>query len=247
MTSSAKGDSWYDTGTSIYIVLYKNWDAIGNTRQSLVSYSIDNIPTSIDRTSSGSVDIPVIIMTTSHVLSDESITQYFISVQGASLSGSQTGDGWFDTGSHFTIQGAYTRAYTANMPYHIYGVPVGIQILANTTISSVLWTSSSNTLAFSANNVDATIYVPKGLDLTPTKVSDDGTAVVFSYSSSNDLLSFKGSSGFQVSFSSTSSPSSVLSVIPDSVLYPIIIAIAVGVILILGFVLMKRQPRKAPP
>src|SRR3989454_715699 len=247
MTSSAKGDSWYDTGTSIYIVLYKNWDAIGNTRQSLVSYSIDNIPTSIDRTSSGSVDIPVIIMTTSHVLSDESITQYFISVQGASLSGSQTGDGWFDTGSHFTIQGAYTRAYTASMPYHIYGVPVGFQILANTTISSVLWTSSSNTLTFSANNVDATIYVPKGLDLTPNKVSDDGTAVVFSYSSSNDLLSFKGSSGFQVSFSSTSSPSSVLSVIPDSVLYPIIIAIAVGVILTLGFVLMKRQPRKAPP
>ena len=267
MTSSATGDSWYDNGTSVYIVLYKNWDAIGDaytsvgtytyvfgvkdsstaTRQSLVSYSVDNNPTSIDRTGSGSVDIPVITMTTSHVLSDESITQYFISVQGASLSGSQTGDGWFDTGSHFTIQGAYTRAYTASMPYHVYGVPVGFQIQANTTISSVLWTSSSNTLSFSANHVDATIYVPKGLDLTPNKVSDDGTAVVFSYSSSNDLLSFKGSSGFQVSFSSTSSPSSVLSVIPDSVLYSIIIAIAVGVILTLGFVLMKRQPRKAPP
>jgi hypothetical protein len=186
-------------------------------------------------------------MTASHVLSEGSVTQYFISVEGATLSGSQTGDGWFDSGSQFIIQGTYNRAYTANMPYHAYVVPAGFQILANTTVSSVLWTSSSSTLSFNANNVDATVYIPKELNLTPTKVLDDGSLLVFSYSSSSSLLSFKGSSRFQVSLSSTSGASSLLSAIPDWVLYPLLIAVAVGATLILGFLLMRRQARKSSP
>lgn len=247
MTSSPTGGSWYDSETSVHIVLYRNWDAIGNTRQSLVSYSIDNTATQVDRTSSGTVTVPAIAMTASHVLSEGSVTQYFISVEGATLSGSQTGDGWFDSGSQFIIQGTYNRAYTAIMAYHAYAVPSGFQILANTTVSSVLWTSSSNTLSFNANNIDATVYIPKELNLTPTKVLDDGSALVFSYSSSSRLLSFKGSSRFQVSLSSTSGASSLLSAIPDWVLYPLLIAVAVGVILTLGMLLMRRQARKTSP
>jgi hypothetical protein len=247
MTSSPTGGSWYDSGTSVHVVLYRNWDAIDNTRRSLVSYSIDNTATQVDRTSSGTVTVPAIAMTASHVLSEGSVTQYFISVEGATLSGSQTGDGWFDSGSQFIIQGTYNRAYTANMPYHAYVVPAGFQILANTTVSSVLWTSSSSTLSFNANNVDATVYIPKELNLTPTKVLDDGSLLVFSYSSSSSLLSFKGSSRFQVSLSSTSGASSLLSAIPDWVLYPLLIAVAVGATLILGFLLMRRQARKSSP
>ncbi len=247
MTPSPTGDSWYYNGTSVDIVLNKNWDAIGNTRQSLVSYSIDNIAASVDRMSTSPANIPAITMSTGHVLSEGFVTQYYISVQGATLTGSQTGDGWFDSGSQFTIQGTYSRVYTANMPYHAYAVPAGFQILVNTTLSSVLWTSSSNTLSFNANNVDVTVYIPKELDLTPAKVSDDGNALVFAYSSSSELLSFKGSSIFQVSLSNTSAASSLLSNIPDWILYPASIAIAVGAILIVGLLLMKRQTRKTSP
>jgi len=246
ITLSPTGDSWYDSGTSVYIVLNRNWDAIGNTRQSLMSYSIDNTATSIDRRSSSPVDIPAIIMTTSHLLSEQPIIQYYIWVEGATLSGSQTGDGWFDSGSQFIVQGTYSRGYTVYMSYHVYAVPVGFQILANTTVSSVLWTSSSGTLSFSAYHADVTVYIPKELNLTPSEVSDDGTALVFSYSPSNDLLSFKGSSSFQVNLASASG-ASVQPIVPDWVLYPAAIAIAVGVVLILGLVLMKRQARKSSP
>ena len=245
MTSSPTGDSWYDNGTFVDVVLDKNWDAIGNTRQSLTSYSIDNVATLVGRTSTSPASIPTITMTASHVLSEGSITQFYISVQAATLSGSQTGDGWFDSGSQFTIQGIYSRTYTANTPFHVYAVPAGFQILATTTVSSIVWTSSSNTLSFDANNVDATIYIPKELSLAPTKVSDDGNALVFSYSSSSGLLSFKGSSSFQVSLSSTSAASSPLSTIPEWILYPAVIALAVGVILIIGLLLIKRQKRQA--
>jgi hypothetical protein len=247
MTSSPTGDSWYDDGTSVDVVLNNNWDAIGNTRQSLTSYSIDNVATLVDRTFTSPASIPTITMTASHVLSEGFVTQYYISVQGATLSGSQTGDGWFDSGSQFTIQGIYSRGYSANMPFHVYAVPAGFQILATTPVSSILWTSSNNTLSFIANNVDITVYIPKELSLTPTKVSGDGRPLVFSYSSSSGLLTFKGSSSFRVSFSITSAASSALSNIPEWILYPAIIALAVGVILIIGLLLVKRQTRKASP
>ena len=201
----------------------------------------------MDRTVGNVVYVPAITMTGNHILTDGSVTQYFISAQGASLSGSQSRDGWFDSGSQFTVQGAYNRAYTANMPYDVYAVPVGFQILANTTVSSVLWTSSSSILSFSADHVEATVYIPGELNLTPTTVSDDGTPLVFSYSSSSHLASFKGSSSFQVSLSKTSGASSLLSPIPDWVLYPATIAIVVGVILVLGLLLMRRQARKPTP
>jgi hypothetical protein len=243
VTLSATGDSWYDNGTFVYVVLNKNWDAIGNARQSLVSYSIDNAATSIDRTSSSPIGIPAIMMTASHVLSEQPITQYYIWVQGATLSGSQTGDGWFDSGSQFTVQGTYSRGYTATISYHVVAIPAGFQIVANTTVSSVVWTSSNSTLSFDAYHADVTVYIPKGLDLTPTRVLDDGRALVFSYSTSDDLLSFKGNYGFQVGLSSTSA-TSVQPIGPDWVLYPAVIAVVVGIILTFGLLLMRRHARE---
>jgi len=246
MTLSPTGDSWYDTGTSVHIVLNRNWDAIGNTRQSLVSYSVDNTATTVDRASSDPTYVSTITMTASHVLSLGFVTQYFISAQGATLSGSQTGDGWFDSGSQFIVHGTYDRAYTANMPYHAYAIPVGFQILANTTVSSLLWTSSSNTLSFNAEHADVKVYIPSELNLAPTGVSDNGMPLAFSYLSSSHLLSFKGSSSFQVGLSGTNVASSFLSSLPDWVLYSSIV-VAVGVVLVLGLVFLRRQARKTWP
>lgn len=246
ITPSPTGDSWYYDGTAVSIALVRSWDATDNTRQSLVSYSIDNVPTSIDRATSSPVDIPLISMTQSHILSESFVTQYLIAVQGAKVSGSQTGDGWLDSGSQFTIQGTYPRSYTADTSYHVYSVPTGFQILANTTLSSLIWSSSTSTLSFSGNNIDATIYIPKELNLIPTAVSDDGASLSFAYSSSTNILTFKGSSAFQVSLSSPAGTSPLLPSMPDWVLYPAIIAIAVGVILVTGLLLMKKQSRKSP-
>src|SRR5207249_9909095 len=123
MTPSPTGDSWYYDGTSVDIVLNRNWDAIGNTRQSLVSYSIDNIAASVDRMSTSPANIPAITMSTGHVMSEGFVTQYYISVQGSTLTGSQSGDGWFDSGSQSTSQGTYSRVHTATTTYPAYPPP----------------------------------------------------------------------------------------------------------------------------
>lgn len=242
ISMSPTRDSWYDNGTSVYIDLNRSWDVIGNTRQSLVSYSIDNVATLIDRTSTGPVEIPTITMATSHILSLRSTAQFFISIQGTTLSGGQTEDGWFDSGSQFAIQGAYERVYLADNPYYVYAIPVGFQILANTTVSSVLWTSSSMTLSFSANHSRVTVYIPNELNLIPTKVLDNGMPLVFSYSPSSALLSFTGSSDFQVIVSRTGGTSFVGSL---AVLYPAATTIVVAGILVLGFLRTKKWARKA--
>jgi hypothetical protein len=243
ITVSPTDDSWYDNGTSVYIVLNRSWGTLGNTRQSLVSYSIDNVVTSIDRTSTGPVNIPAITMTTSHVLGPESAIQFFVSIQGATLSGSQTRDGWFDSGSQFVIQGAYDRAYPVDNSYDAYAVPVGFQILANTAVSSVLWSGSSMTLSFRADQTVVTVYIPKELNFIPTEVSDDGMPIVFFYSPSSALMSFRGSSAFQVIFSRTSG-TSVGSIIPNWAFYPVTITIVAAVILLLGLLLIKKRARK---
>jgi hypothetical protein len=244
ITPSPTGDSWYDEGTSVFIVLNRNWDVIGSTRQSLVAYSIDIFSMSVDRSSGGPVGLPAVVMATSHVLSEQSVTQYFILVQGATVSGSQTGDGWYDSGSQFTVEGAYSHAYAADFPYHVYAIPAGFQILANATVDSLLWTSSSDTLSLGSSQVQISVYVPAELNLVPTRVLDDGTPIQFTYSDTSHVLSFTGSSRFQVNLSSTvtSSPSQPL--ISDWVLYPLMIAIIVGVILVLGLVLIRRKSRK---
>jgi hypothetical protein len=244
MTPSSTGDSWYDEGTSVSIVLNRSWDLVGSTRQSLVSYSVDNVATPIDRTSSGPIYLPKITMTTGHVLSEQSNTQYFISVQSATVSYSQTGDGWFDSGSNFTVEGTYSQTYSTDLAYHVYAVPVGFQILSNSTADSVGWISSSDTLSFNAARADVAVYIPAALRLVPTGVLDNGVSIVFSYSDSSHILRFAGSSQFQVRFSSTVSSSSPLPLISDWVLYPAAIAIVVAMILVLGLFLIKRQPRK---
>jgi hypothetical protein len=244
MTPSPTGDSWYDDGTSVFVVLSRNWDFIGNTRQSVVSYSIDNAATPIDRTSSGPIDLPMITMATGHALSEQSNTQYFITAQGATLSGSQTGDGWFDSGSQFTVEGSYSQSYATDLPYRVYGVPVGFQILSNSTTDSVVWTGPSDTLSFSTSHADVAVYIPADLKLVPTTVLDGGVSILFSYSESSHILRFAGSSQFQVRFSSTVSSSSPLPVISDWVLYPAAIVTVVAAILVLGLLLIRRQPRK---
>jgi hypothetical protein len=183
-------------------------------------------------------------MATSHVLSEQSVTQHFISVQGATVSGSQTADGWYDSGSQFTVEGVYTHTYAADFPYHVYAIPAGFQILANATVDSLFWTSSSDTLSFGSSQVEISVYIPIELNLAPARVLDDGSPIQFSYSDASHVLSFTGSSRFQVSLSSTVTSSLSQPVISDWVLYPLIIAIIVGVILVLGLVLIARKPRK---
>src|SRR5947199_8564136 len=108
--------------------------------------------------STSPTDIPTITMSTGHVLSEGFVTQYYISVQGATLSGSQTGVGWFDSRSRFTIQGTYNRVDTSNTPHHAYPLPPGFHIVASTTLTLVGWFIPSDPLSFNPIHVHATVH-----------------------------------------------------------------------------------------
>ncbi len=201
-------DYWYDSGTQVNVTLSYVWNVAtnGSSRQNLLSYTIDGSTTTLPRRDSGTLALPIIRMNTDHYITVSSTLQYYISASGGTLSGSQTNDYWFDSGSQFAFQGEYVRSYTASSPYHVYTLHPGFQILANTTLSSISW--SNNTLRFTTNNADITVYVPEALNLVPSNVLADGKPLIFSYSEVSRLISFKGSSNLAISFAKPGNGSS---------------------------------------
>ncbi len=246
-------DYWYDSGTQVNVTLSYVWNAATNgpSRQNLLSYTIDGTTTTLPRRDSGTLALPLIKMITNHYITVGSTLQYYISASGGTLSGSQTNDSWFDSGSQFAFHGEYDKTYSANSPYHAYSLHPGFQILANTTLSSIAW--ANNTLRFTTNNADITIFVPDPLNLVPSAVLDDGTLVTFSYSDVSRLMTFKGSSDFAISFARSGNGSSSQPSTPaweTFLLSPIVlgmVALLVGGTSGLLFVKLRRLRRMKSP
>jgi len=192
---------WYDSGTEVSVTLRYSWSVSGSQRQNLLSYTVDGATTIPARQSSGAIDI-LVNMDKNHNIEVSSALQFYVTADTGTIPGSQTGDSWFDLGTKLTIPGQYSHTYTANSGYKIYSAGPGFQILANTSVSMILWTGGSETLTFSALNARATVYVPGELDLIPLSVLDDGKPIAFSYSSPTGLLSLVGSSNFTITFGS---------------------------------------------
>ncbi len=191
---------WYDSGTTLSTNVPYVWNTVtsGSSRQNLLGYVIDGSIVMIARRDSGTLALPSIKMNTKHQLSISSTLQYYISANGGTLSGSQTNDNWYDSQSDFTFLGEYAKTYSADSPYHAYTLDPGLQILSNTTLSSIAW--DNNTLGFTANNADIVLYMPEALNLVPARVLDNGTPLAFTYSEMSRLMSFRGSSNFQINF-----------------------------------------------
>ncbi len=243
ITPSQTLDSWYDSGTKVTIVLHYTWDETPSiTRANLLSYSIDYTKTSVARAGSGTMALPEVTMTTYHSVMDQSISQFFITANGVSISGSQTSDGWFDNRTSFTVQTHFSHTFTALSNYEVYSTDPGFIILSNQTLSSITWTETQqkDTLSFIAVRSNITIYVPSSLNLTPTSVTDNGVPIRFSHSDSG-IIDFEGSSSFNIDFTVYRSPPA-----PPPSNYLLVgvilaaLAIAVGTI----FVLTKRRPTK---
>ena len=78
ITASPTSDSWYDSGTSVNVVLNYVWGASSSTRSSLFSYTVDATTTNVVRSGSGTFAVPVIAMNVAHSISDGARTQYFL-------------------------------------------------------------------------------------------------------------------------------------------------------------------------
>ena len=59
ITTSQTGDSWYDSGTSVNVVLNYVWGASSSTRSNLFNYTVDAVTTSVPRAGSGTFAVPV--------------------------------------------------------------------------------------------------------------------------------------------------------------------------------------------
>ena len=88
ITASQTADSWYDSGSSVSVVLNYVWGVSGGSRSNLLSYAVDSVITSVPRAGSGSFSVPTITMNTSHSVGDAGVTQYYLTntLVGASVS-----------------------------------------------------------------------------------------------------------------------------------------------------------------
>jgi hypothetical protein len=117
ITASPTGDSWYNNGSSVNVVLNYAWNVVASqSRSNLFSYTVDGSTTNVARSGTGTYSLPAISMTTYHTVSDNSKTQYYLTVTGGNSisygTASPTGDNWYDSGSSTTVSsnGVYGRS-----------------------------------------------------------------------------------------------------------------------------------------
>ncbi|MDV3277103.1 MAG: hypothetical protein LYZ69_01380 [Nitrososphaerales archaeon] len=106
--ASPTNDGYYPSGTSVQVALPNAWNLVsGQSRQNLLSYSLDGAsPTSVTRSGSGNF-VYSLTMGAPHVLSVDSVAQYYLSTTGGNGLGvsaaSPTNDGFYDSGTQLTV------------------------------------------------------------------------------------------------------------------------------------------------
>ena len=109
VTASPTVDSWYDSGSSVNVVLSYVWGASSSTRSNLFNYTVDGVTTAnVARSGSGTFNVPTITMGAAHSVGDGAKTQYFLTntlVGGSvnSITASPTVDSWYDAGSGVNV------------------------------------------------------------------------------------------------------------------------------------------------
>jgi hypothetical protein len=115
--TSQTNDGWYDSGLALAVSSKYVWNQIaGQSRQDLLSFTLDGTTTSVSRADIGNYTSPTITMNVAHTLTFNSTTQYYLSVSGGTGTatvGSQTNDGWFDSGSSAQAQSGYAWGVVA--------------------------------------------------------------------------------------------------------------------------------------
>jgi hypothetical protein len=114
---SPSNDGWYDTGSTGQFRSGYVWNTSAGSRQNLYTYSLDgSSAVSVPRSGSGAYTSIGIAMSAPHAVALSPMTQYQLAVSGGNsvtFGGSQTGDGWFDSGTLGTATTAYVWNLTA--------------------------------------------------------------------------------------------------------------------------------------
>ncbi|MGA3192016.1 MAG: hypothetical protein ABSD73_05815 [Candidatus Bathyarchaeia archaeon] len=110
-TASPTNDNWYDSTQSTTVSSSWVWGTSGGTRSAVSNWNLDGganqNPT---RQSTGALTTSSVSMSAAHTVNFVTVTQYYLTVNGGngiSVSGSQTGDQWFDSGTSGTATSNY--------------------------------------------------------------------------------------------------------------------------------------------
>lgn len=134
VTPSPTGDSWYDNGSSVNVVVQRVWNADSNNRTNLFSYTIDGVTTLVDRNAVGTFSLPTIQMDSFREISNNGQIQYSFKVIGG-----------FNT---FLSQPSPTNDnfYDANTQLQVYTEYLGNFSNSNTRHNVISYTLDENTL-----------------------------------------------------------------------------------------------------
>ena len=129
VTASPTGDSWFDSGSNVNVVLNYVWGASSSTRSNLFSYTVDASTTNVARVGTGTFSVPTITMSAAHSVGDAGVTQYFLTntlISGSvnSITASPTADSWYDSGTNVNVVLNYVWAATSGTRSDLFSYSV---------------------------------------------------------------------------------------------------------------------------
>lgn len=120
---------------------------------------------------------------------------------------------WVDSGSKLKVnaesQGSFVRDYAVGGPLYVYIVPNGIQLVTNSSASSINWDTRDYVLSFNLTKSLVEAYVDPSLGITLQRIFDNGSLVT-NYLQSQGLVSFNASSPIEMIFSVSATSNSTI-------------------------------------
>ena len=108
---SAVSGQWYDSGTSTTVSSNWVWNTVsGQSRTAITNWQLDIVNQNPTRQGSGTLTTSSVSISTYHAVNFVSGTQYYLTTSGGngvSVSGSQTSDSWYDSGTSGTATSNY--------------------------------------------------------------------------------------------------------------------------------------------
>jgi hypothetical protein len=142
--------------------------------------------------------------------------QYYVSTgddfNGLTVTGYQNGaqrttNGFFDA-TNFTVNGLFPRDYQLVNPEHVVQAN-GLQLLVNCSGNSnyisnyEFLTTSYPVLFFNVAHANVTVYTASQFHIGVVRVLDNGVAIPYTFNKTQDILTFAGSSTFEVDYDPT--------------------------------------------
>ncbi|MDA4121975.1 MAG: hypothetical protein OK456_02195 [Thaumarchaeota archaeon] len=261
---SPTGDSFYDSGSSVTVTTDYTWSVLnGNTRQNLLSYTLDGQSNNVTRADSGTFITPSVLLTAPQELAFTSATQYLISFQFKDSTGASTitptsfqiqvddpqvvnvtgSTIWLDSGEKYQVYSVVwegVNVMPSSQTVYTTNAPV------NQTVTDVVYAVTIRTtdyLGLPVSGAQASITLANGTAIHRT-TSSDGTVNLGLI----PLGTFHGSLSYLGTTTPISGDAATRAQTPVKVIlsYPILGILAVIVVVVLAGLLLSLRRRHAP-